>query len=691
MRRATGQPAEIFGPYRVFEQLGSGGVATVHLARKPGIAGFELVCGLKRLRPRFAADSEFVRSFAEQARRAAALQHANIVQIYELGQWGATYFMAMEYVPGRSLRAILCRARGSAGPMPAPLVLALLGELCDALDYAHHHRGGGADPDLGIVHSDLSPSNLIIGPDGHLKVLDFGIARATSRTARDDRAHLPGKLGYTAPETVNGAPPGPGADVFAAGILAHELLTARPLFSAASPAETRDKLMRTPIPRPSSVAGEVPAAVDELVMTALARAPEQRWPSAAALRDAIQRECVVQGWKGLNRQVSAWLALAFADTDQPGRDATSVPAWRPPSDRTERAASPPSTPGARANAEATPPEAGERDKKSVPFSSPEVPTTAPNLPLGIVSPAHAATPVPAADRPRSRPRPRLAPSRRRGLPLITPVDARPPTGPAGPRQRRARGTGDVPPASETPDGQRPDAPGPPRSSRSLGRGTGSQAAASPPAATPALSLRSRRLYWAIALGALAGSASAVGGFWAAAAAGAAVRGGAAGPVRTRPAVAATEFVQVSVDTAAPGFELHLDGVPVAQASPATLAVAPGPHEVALVDETTVWWRTRFTARAGHELRFAPGLRYRGHLVVPRAQVPPVDDVWPAGFGPARATVCIDADGRVTAVDLHAAPLAADNARAEMFGWRFRPFTLTSGGTRTPVCFALSAP
>src|SRR5512143_3065367 len=169
---------EQFGPYVVYERLGVGGMATVHRAKERGIEGFERIVALKRLLPHLAEDASFVKSFVREAKLASMLQHANIVQLYELGRVGSTYFISMEYIDGRDVRRILRQARKVTGPATINVTLSLLIQLCDALDYAHSRCDDDTGEPLHIVHRDVSPSNLLITKSGHLKVIDFGIAKA---------------------------------------------------------------------------------------------------------------------------------------------------------------------------------------------------------------------------------------------------------------------------------------------------------------------------------------------------------------------------------------------------------------------------------------------------------------------------------------------------------------------------------
>jgi serine/threonine protein kinase len=226
-----------FGPYEVYERLGIGGMAQVHRAKKRGPAGFERSVALKRMLSHLAEDSSFVDSFIREAKVVSLLVHPNIAQVYDFGRIGGIYYIAMELVPGFDLRKLLRYANRANEPIPLPVVLSILIELCEALEYAHTCRDeSGAR--LNIVHRDISPSNMILAASGHLKVIDFGIAKASARQLHTESGQVKGKLGYMSPESALGQSAGAVSDVFSMGVVAWELVTASPLFSARTDFET---------------------------------------------------------------------------------------------------------------------------------------------------------------------------------------------------------------------------------------------------------------------------------------------------------------------------------------------------------------------------------------------------------------------------------------------------------------------
>jgi eukaryotic-like serine/threonine-protein kinase len=305
------QPTEAFGPYLIYEKLGAGGMATVHRAKKQGIEGIERPVALKRLLPELAVNDEFVRAFVREARLAAQLRHQNICQTYDLGRVEGTYYIAMELVGGADLRQILRHTAYSTGPMPVPLILNVLLQLTEALDYAHTFRDEGGTP-LGLVHRDVSPANVIVGEDGCVKLLDFGIAKATAANWQTMSGQLKGKFAYMAPEMLEGQVDA-RADLFSLGIVAYELLTAQPLFGAGSDdIETLKRVKVWTPPAPSTINRHCPKEVDLVVLTALAKNPTQRWQTAHQLRGAIEGLTKLPGMNASRTDLAAWIQWAFS-------------------------------------------------------------------------------------------------------------------------------------------------------------------------------------------------------------------------------------------------------------------------------------------------------------------------------------------------------------------------------------------
>jgi eukaryotic-like serine/threonine-protein kinase len=275
---------EQFGPYVVYERLGVGGMATVHRALERGVEGFERYVALKRLLPHLAEDASFIKSFVREAKLASLLTHINIVQIYELGRVGTEYFISMEYIDGRDVRQILRHARKVTGPPPIHVTIGLILQLCEALDYAHTKVDETGTP-LGLVHRDVSPSNIMVTLEGDVKVIDFGIA-APVGTSHDGA--ICGKAAYIAPEQCLGDAVDARSDVWALGVVLYELATGQPCFTGNSELACMLAVVRRELVLPSALDPAFPRELEDVILTALAIDPAQRYTSAAELAEALR-------------------------------------------------------------------------------------------------------------------------------------------------------------------------------------------------------------------------------------------------------------------------------------------------------------------------------------------------------------------------------------------------------------------
>jgi serine/threonine-protein kinase len=266
--------------YTLLERIGRGATSTVHRAIEHRVDGGAREVALKRLVPLLAEDADFLGAYISEAVAAASLRHPNIARIGKVGRGATGYFISRELVRGHDLRQIAARSSYLGLELPLGLVLSLLRELCDALAHAHSARHP-------VMHGDLTPGHLLVDSRGRLRLIDFGVglARPSDELTRIRLAR--GKHGYTSPEAGRGEPPTDGSDVFVAGVLAHELLTGRRLFTGATDAEIARAVQQQPIAPPSASRRHCPRAVDDLVMRALQRRPGARFSSAAAMRTAI--------------------------------------------------------------------------------------------------------------------------------------------------------------------------------------------------------------------------------------------------------------------------------------------------------------------------------------------------------------------------------------------------------------------
>jgi serine/threonine protein kinase len=292
MGRVEGLP-QVFGRYLLVQRLSRGGMGEIFLA-KHGLAGFEKLAVIKKVLPHLAADAQFISRFVDEAQVAIKLQHVNIAQVFEVGRVGDEYFLGLEYVEGRDLRRTLAVLGQRKSRLPVDLALFVGREVANGLAYAHR-RTSNDGASLNLVHCDISPPNVLVSFEGETKVIDFGIAKSAIRgTATDPKMGF-GKFGYMAPEQlIRGGVVDHRTDIYAAGVVLFELLTGKRLYEAGPEPDYRalaKKVAKGDHMLPSDV-DKVLAPYDDLVATALRPKSEDRYQSAAELRDSIQQSLV---------------------------------------------------------------------------------------------------------------------------------------------------------------------------------------------------------------------------------------------------------------------------------------------------------------------------------------------------------------------------------------------------------------
>ena len=276
-----------FGKYSLFELIGRGGMAEVYKGRIQGPGGFERTFVVKRILPHLSDDPTFIKMFVEEAKLSARLAHPNIVHIFELGAVDGEYFISMEYIRGHDLSETMRAIWKTMGP-PRPELVAYIGrEACRGLAYAH----GLTDEHgrlLGMIHRDVSPSNVMLSYEGAVKLLDFGIAKALGEGPEITKSGtMKGKYAYMAPEQTDGENVDHRSDIFSCGIVLHEVLTGRRLFKGNNDVQTIERVRRCEVPPPSLQNRAVPPELDAIVLKALARNPNDRWADAADMANAL--------------------------------------------------------------------------------------------------------------------------------------------------------------------------------------------------------------------------------------------------------------------------------------------------------------------------------------------------------------------------------------------------------------------
>jgi serine/threonine-protein kinase len=303
------------GRYRLLGRIGEGGMAEVYRAVMVGPEGFERELVLKRILPRLSASGDFKTMFVREAKICAQMTHPNIIQIYEFGEADGGYFIAMESVQGVTLRELLTTLRKEERAIPAMIAADVARQICIGLDYAHTLHGPDGMP-LEIVHQDISPTNIMLSFTGTVKILDFGIARAAEFAEEEaKKGMIKGKVSYLSPEQIYVRPFDARADVFALGVVFHEMLTGRRLFQSKNDITKMRELLAAPILPPSAIDAMIPRELDRIVMKSLEIDPKDRYQSAADMAADIERTLIAARYS--SREMSKLLHALYLAGDDP--------------------------------------------------------------------------------------------------------------------------------------------------------------------------------------------------------------------------------------------------------------------------------------------------------------------------------------------------------------------------------------
>jgi serine/threonine protein kinase len=300
------------GKYEILRKIATGGMAELYLARVRGTAGFEKVVVLKRILPGVAEDPTFVQMFLDEARLAATLQHPNIADVYDVGEADGQYFFTMEFVHGQDVRTIRHEVRKRNEPVPLSAALAIVHGTASALDYAHERR----TPDgklMGLVHRDVSASNIMVSYDGAVKLLDFGIARVMSATHKTQVGTLKGKIPYMSPEQCKGLPLDRRSDLFSLGVVLFELTVGRRPFRGDSDFAVMDQIVYQGAPKPSSIVHGYPGELEAIVMKLLERDPKARYTTGDELVDELDTFIQKYGLWLSPKQLGKYMRTVFSD------------------------------------------------------------------------------------------------------------------------------------------------------------------------------------------------------------------------------------------------------------------------------------------------------------------------------------------------------------------------------------------
>jgi len=280
------KPGDQIDQYEVIAQLKSGGMATLFLARRRGAAGFAKHVAIKLVHGHLAEDDRFVQMFVDEAMLSARIHHPNVVHVEELGETEGTYYIVMEYVHGGSLAQLLKALAKARRRMLPELAVSIAVAVADGLHAAHETTAEDGRL-LGVVHRDVTPENVLIAFKGHVKVIDFGVAKARERSAQTTAGTLKGKFAYMSPEQAKGLAVDRRTDIYALGIVLWEMLTMRRLFKSSNDLELLDMVRDPQVRAPSELAPGIPPALDAVVLKALAPNADDRYPDCRAFRRAL--------------------------------------------------------------------------------------------------------------------------------------------------------------------------------------------------------------------------------------------------------------------------------------------------------------------------------------------------------------------------------------------------------------------
>ncbi len=279
---------ERIGRYRIIGELGQGGMGAIYLGRADGLGGFERLVAIKMIHRHLSGERQFIDMFLDEARIAASIRHPHVVSVFDVGEEDGRYYIAMDYVSGDPFSVLLDRTWGRGVPLPAHAMAYVVAVACEGLHAAHELEDPATGASLGVVHRDICPQNILVGYDGIVRLMDFGVAKAAGQLALTNPGVHKGKVPYMSPEQVKGREIDRRSDVFAMGVVLWEATVGRRLFKDENDLRSAARVLRGRVPEPSSIIDGYPAALEKIVMQALDPKPERRFQTARALGDALQ-------------------------------------------------------------------------------------------------------------------------------------------------------------------------------------------------------------------------------------------------------------------------------------------------------------------------------------------------------------------------------------------------------------------
>ena len=300
-----------FGKYYLLERVNVGGMAEVYKAKAFGEEGFERILAVKKILASIAEDEAFINMFIDEAKITGRLNHPNICQVFDLGIADGSHFIAMEYIGGKDLKTIFERSRRLGERVSIPKICFEIMKINEGLSHAHEKKDVKGNP-LEIVHRDISPQNVLISYEGEVKIIDFGIAKASGKTSQTQVGILKGKFSYMSPEQVRGLHVDNRSDIFSLGILMYELLTLERLFLGESDFDTLEKIRKVEMSPPSLYNPHIPQELEKICLKALAKSPEERFQSCAEFAEALETFMRSQGFYYSNKDLATYMKEAFS-------------------------------------------------------------------------------------------------------------------------------------------------------------------------------------------------------------------------------------------------------------------------------------------------------------------------------------------------------------------------------------------
>ena len=270
------------GRYDLIYRVGSGGMATVFVARLSGLAGFERLVAVKVIHQHLADSRRFVQMFLDEARMAASIHHPNVFETYEVGREEGLFFIIGEFVPGQDLNRLLRRIEEREITLSQGMVAKIASQICFGLHAAHETRDQDGNP-LNLIHRDVSPNNILISYDGYVKLIDFGVAWARNKMAQTESGALKGKIGYISPEQITGQAIDRRSDIFSVGVLAYTMATLTHPFPGDSDAERLNKIITGDMLPPSAMLPEIHPEFERIILKAMSTSPMDRYDTAAEM------------------------------------------------------------------------------------------------------------------------------------------------------------------------------------------------------------------------------------------------------------------------------------------------------------------------------------------------------------------------------------------------------------------------